>query len=177
MEISRRQVLRWGQVCLAAAAVPGRIRGAAGDSSDKLLTLSRADFVPLIGSRFQTTGPAGQPVWLLLLSAEQAAFPAAAPDGRGIAPRVDTFLLTFSRNGEILPQGTYTMQHDTLGTLPLFIVPSGELTSMATVSHLKDSVPPDSIPRRRTRTTRAKAQIHPASPRGIPAAETAAARG
>jgi len=175
MQITRRELFRWGQGCLAATALPARVFGAASDSPDLLLTLTQQDFAAQIGSKFQTAGPAGQPVWLLLLGAEQTATPAEAPHApRGHVPRVDTFLLSFSRIGDALPQGTYSFQHDVLGAFPLFIVPSGELTCVATISHLLEAVPPDSIPRRRA-GVRAAVGSRPARPLQIRGAETAVA--
>jgi hypothetical protein len=46
-------------------------------------------------------------------------------------PEINTFSLRFRRSGIPLPQDTYMLDHNWLGTFPLFLVPSG-LTGQAT---------------------------------------------
>jgi hypothetical protein len=83
--------------------------------------------------------------WLTLLSVEdmnQKTPALGAPASFGLnslksrPPVVDTFALHFHGTGEALPQGTYELEHHTLGTFSLFIVPSGATTYAAVISHI-----------------------------------------
>lgn len=56
-------------------------------------------------------------------------------------PLLDTFGLELSGAREELPQGSYTFRHATLGTLTLFIVPSGPASYIAVINHLTTPLP------------------------------------
>src|SRR5215831_20247766 len=108
MEVSRRQLLRFGQACLAAA-VPMKVFGLSFDAGDDpLSTISSDMFALYLGTRFLTRGPSGSPVSLVLSAVQRI----AAPDQS--APAVDTFALNFYGAGELLPQDTYTFEHESL---------------------------------------------------------------
>ena len=47
-------------------------------------------------------------------------------------PIATSFSLLFRRSGAALPQDTYMLDHDWLGTFPLFLVPSGDITNSST---------------------------------------------
>jgi hypothetical protein len=51
---------------------------------------------------------------------------------RSVGPAITSFSLRFRKTGVALPQGTYTMDHDWLGTFPLFLVPAGKSGSQST---------------------------------------------
>jgi hypothetical protein len=44
---------------------------------------------------------------------------------RSVGPAITSFTLRFRKAGVSLPQDTYTMDHDWLGTFPLLLVPAG----------------------------------------------------
>lgn len=104
--------------------------------------ISPQTFEPWIGSRFRMSlnnKPQGS---LVLLSVDNAG-PEASTETKeepyrantvsrsGPVPRlsnepvITTFALHFQRTGNALPQGTYMLSHDWLGTFPLLLVPSG----------------------------------------------------
>ncbi len=108
--------------------------------------VSRQTFEPWIGSRFQVSlnkKPQGSLVLLSVDDAGPEAGPAASTEAKeepyrantfrrsGPAPRLSneplmsTFALQFQRIGNALPQDTYMLSHDWLGTFPLLLVPSG----------------------------------------------------
>jgi hypothetical protein len=85
-----------------------------------------------------------------LLSVEQPSSQTptkAAPMARGLRtskasqPIVDTFALHFHLIGEALPQGTYELEHHSLGSFSLFLVPSGTTTYTAIISHIESVTP------------------------------------
>ena len=164
MEVSRRQLFRLGQVCLVAAAAPVKVFGLSFDAGDDpFLALSSDTFAMYLGTRFVTSGPSGNPASLVLSAVQR--IPAANPDQS--TPRVETFALKFYGVGELLPQDTYTFEHESLRRLSLFVVPSGTGTYTAIINRLKDPLPPGySIPAGRTlRGAPAAAGNHPAIPR------------
>lgn len=159
-------------------AVPTRIF--AGDASVKeadLLTMSRETFAAMLRTTFSTESAEGRAVTLVLTAVtDETHAPVSAV---GAAPVLDTFALEFSGAGEALTQGTYRFQHARLGTISLFIVPSGRFTSIATVNHLKTPLPAGyMIPRRAQKATApAAAGIHPVERPGIRVSQKALANG
>jgi len=111
--------------------------------------VSRQTFEPWIGSRFLVSLNNKPQGLLLLLSVDDAA-PEASPETKdepyvantvrrtGLIPRtssesaITSFSLHFQRIGTALPQDTYMLSHDWLGTFPLFLVPSGISGAQAT---------------------------------------------
>jgi hypothetical protein len=122
------------------------LNGPTGDFEPETLAIfngvSRQTFEPWIRSRFRVSlnnKPRGS---LLLLSvddldsetgAETKEDPYSANFVRKVGPvfgsskesPIASFSLHFQRIGNALPQDTYMLSHDWLGTFPLFIVPSG----------------------------------------------------
>lgn len=73
-----------------------------------------ATLTPLVGTRFNLRGPDGGPGRALVLEAVE---PFPGSDGR-------SFSLTFRDPlPGVAPQGTYVVDHDSLGEFALFIVP------------------------------------------------------
>jgi hypothetical protein len=153
MDASRRSFLVAGQTLLALAAMPVKFFGAAASSfawskAAQLALLTRETFLPLLNSSFAVRSGLLTTTWLSLLSVEDmnqkppapaipmAVQPSAA---KTVPPKVDTFALRFHLIGEPLRQGTYELEHDSLGRFPLFIVPSGTATYVAVISHLQGS--------------------------------------
>jgi len=157
MAVSRRNFLVAGQTLLAAAALPMKFFGAAGalglGSSDAeiLASANRGTFLPLVNSSFAVRSGLLTPAWLTLLSVEDMnpktpihATPMAVGLKRSkVAPPqlTDTFALQFYATGEKLEQGTYELEHHSLGRFSLFLVPSGTSTYIAVISHLLGGAP------------------------------------
>ncbi|MFN0148417.1 MAG: DUF6916 family protein [Dehalococcoidia bacterium] len=81
--------------------------------------LSLDTFLGLVGERCTATAPGLEPLGLTLGSAVALGNP-GGPDAR--AP----FSLTFAGPAQpVLPQRIYTVAHDRLGTLDIFLVPLG----------------------------------------------------
>ncbi len=156
MSVSRRKFLLAGQTLLAAAALPIKFFGAVSNVSlgsskaANLASATKATFQPLVNSSFAVQANSMTTAWLTLLSVEDMNGKAAAPSTslafglRAIkaAPQVtDTFALHFQGTGETLKQGTYELEHKALGSLQLFLVPTGPTTYSATISHLQSALP------------------------------------
>lgn len=73
-----------------------------------------ADFLDAVGDDFDALDSAGQPLTLTL----------AACSERHSAGGYASFSLTL-RSPEALEQGTFALRHGTLGTVEIFLVPSG----------------------------------------------------
>jgi hypothetical protein len=161
MLVSRRQLLRCGPALLAAAAVPWKMLGAANDDGDRLLSQPKSSFVPLLRNTFTVNASSIKPTWLMLESIEEPPAPAPSyetgmvtrPKTPSIAPpKMETFTLHFSATGYTLPQGTYELEHNSLGRIHLFLVPAGPSAYTAVVSHLLEPLPANySIPQHRNR--------------------------
>ena len=65
--------------------------------------------------------------------------PAASGASSNTGAKVYSFMLVFERGGSQLPQETYTVNHDRLGTFPLLLVPSGAKRYTASFSSLEAS--------------------------------------
>ncbi len=83
-------------------------------------------FKPLVGENFKTTLPSGESIELSLFEAE--ALQLHKRDGRLRATnssiRKDPFTLTFLYD-VLIPQGLYTLSHETFGDAVIFLVPIG----------------------------------------------------
>jgi hypothetical protein len=156
MAVSRRTFLVAGQTLLAAAALPMKFLGAAGatelgrSSAAGMATWTKATFQPLVNSSFAVnSGPVAN-AWLTLLSVRDmnaSTMTKTSPITLGrtspqaAATSTDTFALRFYGTGEALPQGTYDLEHPTLGKFSLFIVPAGPSAYTAIISHLESATP------------------------------------
>ena len=86
-----------------------------------LATLKIDDFAPHVDAAFEMQTPAGA-VPLKLVNADGGS--EAVKGGRDGG----SFSLQFvAPQGRWLPQGTYPVKHPTLGTIEIFLVPSGAL--------------------------------------------------
>jgi hypothetical protein len=154
MAVSRRTFLVAGQTLLAAAALPLKFFGAGTLESDsantaKLASWTKGTFQPLVSSSFAVHSGSRTTAWLTLLSVEDmnSKTPTkTAPMAFGLKtlstqPTVDTFALHFHGTGEALPQGTYELEHHSLGRFSLFVVPSGTTTYTAIISHIESATP------------------------------------
>jgi hypothetical protein len=153
MPVSRRSFLVAGQTLLAAAALPLKFFGAAtleigSANTANLASWTKGTFQPLVSSSFAVHSGARTTAWLTLLSVEDmnSKAPAkTAPMAFGLKalglrqPTIDTFALHFHGTGEALPQGTYELEHHSLGRFSLFVVPSGSTTYMAIISHIESA--------------------------------------
>jgi hypothetical protein len=90
-------------------------------STADLAKLKVGDFAPHLNTAFEMQTPDGA-VPLRLVTADGGSEP--VKDGRDGG----SFSLEFvAPQGRWLPQGTYPVQHPTLGTIEIFLVPSGAL--------------------------------------------------
>jgi hypothetical protein len=156
MSVSRRRFLLAGQTFLAAAALPIKFFGASATSNSgttsnaNLATATRATFQPLINSSFAVQSGSLTTAWLTLLSVEDMNSKTAATSEqmvfglKAVKPlqqTTDSFALHFYGTGETLKQGTYDLEHHTLGKFQLFVVPSGTSAYTAVISHLQSAFP------------------------------------
>jgi len=126
--------------------LPTRLFAANGTTNNIGLSfndLSGEKFLPFVNSSF---GVRSSNVWLRLLSVEDLTkknsdSSVLMPKSKTPAPQVASFALHFQGTGEALKQGTYELEHHSLGKLSLFLVPSGKTTYMAVVSHFVNFVP------------------------------------
>jgi uncharacterized protein DUF6916 len=169
MGVSRRNFLQLGQVFLAAAAFPTKFWGASPARLAKtanLGTLKMASFQPLVNSSFSVGSDSSTTAWFRLLSVEAmnakaGAAPLAGMRTRSRSAALDTFALHFQATGEDLPQGTYEFEHPSLGSFPLFVVPSGPTTYVAIINHIESLAVPILPPGgpKRPRLTVAAAEV------------------
>jgi len=138
MSISRRKFLRSGTLVALAAAVPlnsaiavlGQKVGVDGGNridlspqevaADPLANYTKATFQQYLNSIFRLSGGIYKPVDVTLLSVSDM-LPANAP----VEPGKECFTLLFRGESIALPQGTYTVDHASLGRFALFVVPVG----------------------------------------------------
>jgi hypothetical protein len=161
---SRRRFLAASAATLAAAALPTGIlaeqlganvftNASLGAYTQGLLT--QANFTSVTGSVFTASLPDGSYRYLTLRSVAAAPVSSrttnAAP--RSVAApkitlntsvQVSSFALVFDVQGDAIPQGSYLLDHGTLGSFVIFLVqgqtPAGTPTCVATFASL-DSMP------------------------------------
>lgn len=149
MPVTRRQFIVLGQSLVAASLLPTRLLAASGTTNNSgeslsFNNISGENFLPFVNSSFAIRS---SNVWLRLLSVEDL----SQKNSNGSAlmpknlknppPQVASFALHFQGTGEALTQGTYELEHHSLGKLSLFLVPSGKTTYMAIISHFVNFVP------------------------------------
>lgn len=101
---------------------------------------SQASFLQCVGTEFAVQQTPDQKVWLLLtavtdMNAVQSAKPVTMavqpPKSATLPPNLDCFILTFRASlAQPLTQGSYPVDHATLGSFPLFIVPAMQDTPL-----------------------------------------------
>lgn len=133
MAITRRELLGRGSLLAALAVMPtSLLAGEATKLAANSPLLTKADFEALKGSVFQvTSGKVRQS--MTLVSVEDVAKPeepnlasfAVRPSSVPAIRTLTTFAVRFYGGSKPLPQGTYTFEHEKLGTFSLFIVPTG----------------------------------------------------
>jgi hypothetical protein len=155
MLVSRRSFLVAGQTLLAAAALPLKFFGATASefgpaNNANLASWTKGTFQPLVSSSFAVRSGSLTTAWFTLLSVEDMNSKISGqglPMGSGLKapkspqPLVDTFALHFQGTGETLQQGTYELEHHSLGRFSLFVVPSGATTYAAVISHIRSATP------------------------------------
>lgn len=135
MSLTRRRFIETASLSLLATTVLPAALASQKDqtfNSDGLAlldSLSRQTFEPYIGERFQVSDAN---VSLVLLSVTAAPGPSEGAKlhmvGRVPKPSQQAltgFSLRFQGSGTPLKQGTYKLKNASLGTFPLFLVPSG----------------------------------------------------
>jgi hypothetical protein len=155
MRPSRRHFLQETALSILAAQIPfsafaQKISGNQGKEFDpeNLAIFDRVSaqtFEPWIGSNFRirlNNKPMGVLVLdsVNVLDTPTATASATTPPAHRVlsmheppkTPITTSFSLLFRRSGAALPQDTYMLDHDWLGTFPLLLVPSGEITNPST---------------------------------------------
>jgi hypothetical protein len=147
MAVTRRRFLETASLAvLAGAAVPSTLAQSASALKndpfrDQNLALfngvSEETFKPYMGERFALEQGGRQVGSLTLVSITTQA--GAQPSS---AKGIKSFAVHLSGSGAMLPQGTYTLSHESMGTISLFLVPAGKganhPTYTATFSLLAD---------------------------------------
>lgn len=134
MQLSRRRAIQLATMsALATAAGSAFAAQASKVFTDENLVLydnmSAAVFEPWVETEFVLSGPTVASQKLLLKSVRDLAIlaPAATQPAKGAAPapHVTGFMLSFQGTGKALPQNTYILTNDGLGSFAAFLVPAG----------------------------------------------------
>jgi hypothetical protein len=144
MGISRRGLLQFAPVMLAAAIIPKRLL--ADTQSASFADLSQESFGGCVNTSFEAVDRGGKSIWVTLTSVEdltsqiaelnRSAWQALPLRAAGQPPRLNVFALHFYGPPGSLAQGTYTMNHATLGSFAIFLVPDGYSSYTAIVNRL-----------------------------------------
>jgi len=111
-----------------AGAAPARAGGAAGAAGADVFS-SASNFTPLVNTVFHVRSSTGSTAELRLTRVDQ--LPAIVTRARTTTPGV-SFSLTFD-GGRRMSQNSYTVQHASLGTFSMFLVPAGSGTASTAV--------------------------------------------
>jgi hypothetical protein len=114
---------------LGGAAFPAFAQSAASKTFDpeNLILLDGASqqlFEPYIGEKFSVFSEA-RAVGTMELIAVDGLTPPQQPKGQPVTQVVTAFKLRFRSYGTPLPQDTYTLKNGALGSVSIFLVPSG----------------------------------------------------
>jgi uncharacterized protein DUF6916 len=158
MQLSRRAFLKRGSLtALLAGTVSNSVSVAAGQRNakdnpgangvepnklayERLARYTRSTFAAQLNSNFRLTSEFGI-IGLKLIQVQDSAPP-------GIAASAEfgheNFILVFRGNAPALPQDTYMVEHESLGTFPLFLVPatpdaSGQQGFVAVVNRVTEA--------------------------------------
>jgi hypothetical protein len=185
---SRRRFLAASAATLAAAALPTGLlaeqlgasvftNASLGAYTQGLLT--QANFQAVAGSQFTLQLPDGSYRTVTLQSVKtlsptsSAASPSSTSSRVAVAPKISlntstqttTFTLVFDVQGDAIPQGSYLLDHGTLGSFALFVVTgktdTGTPTLIATFTHLSGAPVTTSAPGMKSYTTGAPTLAHP----------------
>jgi hypothetical protein len=86
--------------------------------------LTHATFAELVGDRFQIQPPGGEPVEVVLTSCTET--PHGDPEAwKQQVGRMPFSLLFHADAADAMPQQTFTLRHERLGELEVFLVPIG----------------------------------------------------
>jgi hypothetical protein len=142
---------RFSSLVFAQQQLENRSVVADADSPSVFDGVSPQTFERWIGGNFRLSLRNRQLGSAVLVSVKNINAPAALDDStasrmvgrvprRSVGPAITSFSLRFRKVGVSLPQDTYTIDHDWLGTFPLLLVPAGtsggQPTYMATFSVL-----------------------------------------
>lgn len=144
MGISRRGLLQMAPMLAAAGIIPKRLL--AETPSTGFPELSQESFGGYANTPFEAVDRSGKSIWVTLTSVEdqttqiaelnRSAWAALPVRTGGEPPHFDVFALHFYGPPGSLAQGTYTMNHATLGSFPIFLVPNGYSSYTAIVNRL-----------------------------------------
>jgi phosphodiesterase/alkaline phosphatase D-like protein len=139
-ELSRRRFLTLGAAIAGAALVPMEVGAAAasvpqkhpkGTAAGGRFPYALASWQEIGSAPVRIDLPRGRSTKLRVQKATDLAQP-SRPSAHG-----DEFSLTFSVDGAVPSEGTYTLNHSSLGTFPLFLSPTdnGRVTALVNRSH------------------------------------------
>ena len=97
-------------------------------------------FEPYIGDRFSVLS-GSKPMGTMTLIAVTGITPPKQANGQPVARAMTGFTLRFRGYGTPLPQDTYTLKNGALGSISIFLVPSGLKTSPTTYSAIFGQLP------------------------------------
>jgi hypothetical protein len=116
MKLTRSEFLS----SVAAAAVTAAVApGALAAGAKKAVPATGAGFEPFVNTSFWVDRTRGWSQELVLTSVER----------RASTPETDQFTLLFLAPDGIVPEGTWRVEHRTLGEMRLFLAPAGETTA------------------------------------------------
>ncbi|ABF41457.1 hypothetical protein Acid345_2456 [Candidatus Koribacter versatilis Ellin345] len=135
MGMTRREILGRGGLLAAFAAMPEVALGASGaqpEAAGNSVKLSRTLFESAAGSSFEVqSGTTKQYLTLLKVEDLQAAPVVGAgafaknPSANASMTQTSGYFLVFTGGSKPLAQGTYTFKSASLGSMQIFIVPTG----------------------------------------------------
>lgn len=161
MSVTRRGFLEFGKILAAACAFPLEVFGQnaprefGGGQTLDLQTVTKDTFAQWVDSTFTVRSGTSSPTFLTLVAVNDLTPPVytkGIPFNRKLAasqtPLV-TFTLKFLGTGDTLDQGTYDLEHSTLGKFSLFVVPGEPSMYTAVVCHFQSAglapIPPSKI--------------------------------
>lgn len=144
MGISRRGLLQFAPVVLAAGIIPKRLLAETQEAS--FAELSQESFGACVNTAFEAVDRGGKSIWVTLTSVDdltaqvaelnRSAWQSLPVRATGAPPRLNVFALHFYGPPQSLAQGTYTMNHATLGSFSIFLVPDGFSSYTAIINRL-----------------------------------------
>jgi hypothetical protein len=159
MSLTRRRFVHAASLSLlAGAAIPPALAQALSNPQDPAFSaenlnafngISIGTFKPLVGESFAATSSHHVGSSLTLISVREGVTPSpdpvtpatVGPVARPAPQPLTGFTLRFEGAGPDLPQDTYILRNRSLGSISLFLVPSGPGTSPTTYTAVFNQLP------------------------------------
>jgi hypothetical protein len=136
---SRRDFIQTATLTLiAGATLPALSQSQPNEtfSPENLVLLDGASqqlFESYIGETFSVLSESNAMGSIKLISVTEIT-PPKPPSGAPVTQAVEGFTLRFTGSGKPLPQGVYTLQNRTMGSMSVLLVPSGQKVAPTTYS-------------------------------------------